>query len=187
MENTDDRDDHLHLKNPAYAGAFVYGRNSHTTTRGPNGSVVKTKRLPMEKWRILIKDKYPAYVVGRPSRGFRGCSRTTTPSMSVSDDSRHPPGGQGALAGLVYCGGSAPTRWRFAAGSAALPLRLPPSGATGDGPARTSPANRWTTRWRKRYTEAISPVGWISTRRRWSPARRWPRPPSMHASSNSSA
>jgi hypothetical protein len=50
------------LKNPAYAGAFVYGRNSHTTTRGANGSVVKTERLPMEKWRILIKDKYPAYV-----------------------------------------------------------------------------------------------------------------------------
>ena len=50
------------LKNPAYAGAFVYGRNSHTTTRGPKGTVVKTKRLPMEKWRILIKDKYPAYV-----------------------------------------------------------------------------------------------------------------------------
>ncbi len=50
------------LKNPAYAGAFVYGRNSHTTTRQPNGTVVKTKRLPMEKWRILIKDKYPAYV-----------------------------------------------------------------------------------------------------------------------------
>src|SRR5215208_932157 len=50
------------LKNPAYAGAFVYGRNSHTTTRGPRGNVVKTKRLPMGKWRILIKDKYPAYV-----------------------------------------------------------------------------------------------------------------------------
>lgn len=51
------------LKNPAYAGAFVYGRNSHTTTRGPNGNVVRVKRLPMEKWKILVKDKYPAYVV----------------------------------------------------------------------------------------------------------------------------
>jgi hypothetical protein len=50
------------LKNPAYAGAFVYGRNSHTTTRGPNGTVVRVKRMPVAKWRILIKDEYPAYL-----------------------------------------------------------------------------------------------------------------------------
>src|SRR3954453_2347256 len=51
------------LKNPAYAGAFVYGRNSHTTARGPEGSVVRVKRLPMEQWKIVVKDKYPAYDV----------------------------------------------------------------------------------------------------------------------------
>src|SRR5215216_4810882 len=50
------------LKNPAYAGAFVYGRNSHTTMRSPEGNVVRAKRLPMRQWRIVVKDKYPAYV-----------------------------------------------------------------------------------------------------------------------------
>ena len=47
------------LKNPAYAGAFVYGRSR--TTRDPSGKVT-TKRLPMDQWRICVKDKYPAYI-----------------------------------------------------------------------------------------------------------------------------
>jgi hypothetical protein len=45
------------LKNPAYAGAFVYGRNRHTTMRSPEGNVVRAKRLPREQWRIVVKDK----------------------------------------------------------------------------------------------------------------------------------
>ena len=47
------------LKNPAYAGAFVYGRTC--TTRELSGATTQ-KRLPIEQWRICIKDKYPAYI-----------------------------------------------------------------------------------------------------------------------------
>ncbi len=73
------------LKNPAYAGAFVYGRNSHTTTRGPEGNVVRVKRLPMEQWRIVVsRTSTPPTWTGRPSRGSSGCSRITTPSTSAT-------------------------------------------------------------------------------------------------------
>src|SRR5215211_6419318 len=50
------------LKNPAYAGAFVYGKTSRTTIHGPQGISTRSERLPIKEWRILLKDKYPAYV-----------------------------------------------------------------------------------------------------------------------------
>ena len=47
------------LRNPAYAGAFAYGRTRYT--RSPNGRTVMT-RLPRDEWRVIVKDRYPAYV-----------------------------------------------------------------------------------------------------------------------------
>jgi len=44
------------LKNPAYAGAFVYGRTRTTSDRAR----CQTPR-PIEEWRIVVKDRYPAY------------------------------------------------------------------------------------------------------------------------------
>src|SRR5689334_2829215 len=45
------------LKNPAYAGAFVYGR---TRSIRDAAATPKPKRLPREQWRIVVRDKYPA-------------------------------------------------------------------------------------------------------------------------------
>ena len=45
------------LKNPAYAGAFVYGR-----TRMREGAVSAKVPRPMEEWRIVVKDRYPTYI-----------------------------------------------------------------------------------------------------------------------------
>jgi DNA invertase Pin-like site-specific DNA recombinase len=47
------------LKNPAYAGAFVYGRSR--TTHDPTGKV-HTQRLPREEWKICVRDRYEAYI-----------------------------------------------------------------------------------------------------------------------------
>src|SRR5689334_3775364 len=46
------------LKNPAYAGCFVYGR-SRSTRAGLDVSKARQKMLPREQWRIVVKDKYP--------------------------------------------------------------------------------------------------------------------------------
>jgi len=52
------------LKNPAYAGAFVYGRKRMKEQTGPSGVPQKTPRR-MEDWRIVVKDRYPAYITWR--------------------------------------------------------------------------------------------------------------------------
>ncbi len=49
------------LKNPAYAGAFVYGRTRmHTPVR--EGAAKAKARRPVDEWRIVVKDRYPAYI-----------------------------------------------------------------------------------------------------------------------------
>jgi DNA invertase Pin-like site-specific DNA recombinase len=51
------------VKNPAYAGAYVFGRTQRDPTRRqpgqPHGGIV---RLPLDEWPILRQDAYPAYI-----------------------------------------------------------------------------------------------------------------------------
>ena len=49
------------LKNPAYAGAFVYGRTRTRPARREGGTSAKVPQ-PIEDWRIVVKDRYPSYV-----------------------------------------------------------------------------------------------------------------------------
>jgi len=48
------------LKNPAYAGAFVYGRTRIREATREGASPAKAPR-PIENWRIVVKDRYPAF------------------------------------------------------------------------------------------------------------------------------
>jgi len=49
------------LKNPAYAGAFVYGR-TRSVRQDAISPRSKQIRLPMEQWRFRVNDVYPAYI-----------------------------------------------------------------------------------------------------------------------------
>jgi len=49
------------LKNPAYAGAFVFGRTRMHTPVREGASKAKARR-PIGEWRIVLKDRYPAYI-----------------------------------------------------------------------------------------------------------------------------
>lgn len=49
------------LKNPAYAGALVYGRTRMRTAAREGASRAKTPR-PIEEGRIIVKDRYPSYI-----------------------------------------------------------------------------------------------------------------------------
>jgi hypothetical protein len=51
---------HGFLSNPAYAGAFVYGRRA-TVHDGAKGSPNRTTK-PMEEWTAIHRDVYPAYI-----------------------------------------------------------------------------------------------------------------------------
>jgi DNA invertase Pin-like site-specific DNA recombinase len=49
------------LKNPAYAGAFVYGR-TRAVPRASAPHAHVQKPVPIDQWQICHKDKYPAYI-----------------------------------------------------------------------------------------------------------------------------
>lgn len=49
------------IRNPAYAGAFVFGRHGHESAPGPGHGSRRTNR-PMEEWVQVHQDVYPAYI-----------------------------------------------------------------------------------------------------------------------------
>ena len=51
------------VTNPAYAGAFVYGRRTRDPQRHvPGRRTPVMVRRPMEEWQCIIHDAYPAYM-----------------------------------------------------------------------------------------------------------------------------
>lgn len=51
------------LKNPSYAGVYVYGRYTYQKRLSQTGQLLVTPViLPMEKWPVMIKDHHDAYI-----------------------------------------------------------------------------------------------------------------------------
>jgi len=51
------------LKNPSYAGRYVFGRYQSRKQIAPTGEISTTSRLmPQEQWRIVIPDHHPGYI-----------------------------------------------------------------------------------------------------------------------------
>jgi Recombinase len=48
------------LRNPAYAGTLVYGKTR--TQVPPGGGRPQQRRLPLSEWKMIVHDRYPAYV-----------------------------------------------------------------------------------------------------------------------------
>jgi DNA invertase Pin-like site-specific DNA recombinase len=90
------------LKNPAYAGAFVYGR-TRTTSR-PGASPPTVKRLPPEEWAIRIPDKYPAYIPWETFERVQAMLHDNRSDYQRRHSRGVPRGGRALLHGLVYCG-----------------------------------------------------------------------------------
>jgi hypothetical protein len=91
------------LKNPAYAGAFVYGKTKTLERRTACGKKAQ-KRLPLEQWRIVVNDKYPAYI---PWETFERIQAMLAENVALYDANRFrgvPREGAALLQGLVYCG-----------------------------------------------------------------------------------
>jgi DNA invertase Pin-like site-specific DNA recombinase len=89
------------LRNPRYAGAFVYGRmKACKWANGQSGA----KPLPQDQWHTLIPDANPGYISWQQyqdnMRTLRACAQ------AQGKDRRNSPPGQGPalLQGLVVCG-----------------------------------------------------------------------------------
>ncbi|TVQ06014.1 MAG: recombinase family protein [Leptolyngbya sp. DLM2.Bin27] len=90
------------LKNPAYAGAYAYGRKQvdarkKKAGRPHTGCVVK----PTEEWLVLIQDHHPAYITWQQYQ--RNVAQLKA-NQNRADELGHAREGVGLLSGLLVCG-----------------------------------------------------------------------------------
>jgi DNA invertase Pin-like site-specific DNA recombinase len=91
------------LKNPAYAGAFVYGR-TRTTTIGPSPTNKKLERLPIDQWKIRVNDVYPPYIPWETFERIQAMLQDNYAEYDRNKSRGIPRPGKALLQGLVYCG-----------------------------------------------------------------------------------
>ena len=94
----------LILKNPAFAGAFVYGR---TRTLPPQGGKPPGRRkqpLPMDQWKIRIPDRYPAYIDWETYEKIQTMIHDNHSNYVRGQTRGVPRCGTALVHGLVYCG-----------------------------------------------------------------------------------
>jgi DNA invertase Pin-like site-specific DNA recombinase len=91
------------LKNPAYAGAFVYGRTRAVPrTNAPHQRVQKP--LAMADWKVCHKDKYPAYIDWGTFERIQAMVRDNHSEYDRTKARGVPRRGKALLHGIVYCG-----------------------------------------------------------------------------------
>jgi DNA invertase Pin-like site-specific DNA recombinase len=89
------------LTNPAYAGAFVYGR---TRTSTPPGGRCQTTAVPMAEWTIVVKDRYPAYIDWHGFERIQAMLHDNYAEYTRKATRGAPRNGPALLQGMVWCG-----------------------------------------------------------------------------------
>jgi DNA invertase Pin-like site-specific DNA recombinase len=89
------------LKNPAYAGAFVYGRTK--TIRPPTRRPMQ-RNLPMDEWRIRVNDKYPSYISWQTYEKIQATLKDNYAEYDRNKSRGVPRPGSALIHGIVYCG-----------------------------------------------------------------------------------
>ena len=90
------------VKNPAYAGAFVYGRTR--SIRAQNTGKNQQHHLPPNQWRIIIHNRYPAYISWETYQRIRAMLRDNHAEYDRNKTRGVPRDGQALLHGIIYCG-----------------------------------------------------------------------------------
>lgn len=91
------------LKNPAYAGAFVYGR-TRWKPRANTDHQPRSKRLQLADWKIRVNDKYPPYISWETFEKIQAMLRDNHAEYDRNKTRGIPRAGQALLHGLLYCG-----------------------------------------------------------------------------------
>ena len=91
------------LENPAYAGAFVYGRTRTMLKAGSTFERIQ-KKLPMGEWKIRINDKYPTYVDWATFETIQSMLRDNCSEYDRNKTRGVPRPGKALLHGIVHCG-----------------------------------------------------------------------------------
>ncbi len=90
------------LKNPKYAGLYVYPRYQVETTVLPSGKVQKTPRPSKpNEWSVVLKDHHPGYI---PYKQYEANQQKIAMNASrLATSSSAPNKGKSLLAGLIEC------------------------------------------------------------------------------------
>lgn len=91
------------LNNPAYAGAFVYGRTRTLRASQPGGRPVQARRPP-EAWRIVVKNKYPAYIDWATFKKIQAMLRDNRAEYNYNKTRGIPRDGAALMHGIAFCG-----------------------------------------------------------------------------------
>jgi excisionase family DNA binding protein len=91
------------LKNPFYAGVYVYGKTEHRTTL-VEGRVRKTyhHEKPLEQWEVMIKDHHEGYIAWDEFE--RNQKVLATNAYRRAGGVKSGRGGRALLPGLLLCG-----------------------------------------------------------------------------------
>jgi DNA invertase Pin-like site-specific DNA recombinase len=90
------------VKNPAYAGAFVYGRTR--ATRSKSTGKIQARLLPQSQWRIIVLDRYPAYISWEMYQRIQMMLSDNHAEYSRKQTRGVPRDGEALLHGIMYCG-----------------------------------------------------------------------------------
>lgn len=91
------------LKNPAYAGAFVYGR-TRAVRSGLAPYKSQQQQQPITEWKIRVNDKYPAYISWEIYERIQAQLLDNYAEYDRNKTRGIPRQGSALLHGLVYCG-----------------------------------------------------------------------------------
>ncbi|MBN2526554.1 MAG: recombinase family protein [Deltaproteobacteria bacterium] len=92
------------LKNPAYAGAFVYGKTKTVNTPGPDGLHQSQKRKEIDEWTVIVHDRYPGYISWETFLRIQSMLKDNYLEYDRNKSRGTPRDGDSLLQGLVYCG-----------------------------------------------------------------------------------
>jgi excisionase family DNA binding protein len=89
------------LQNPAYAGAYVFGRHRSRRVVEPDGTIrTKVETLPRSEWTVLIQDHHPGYITW--PQHLANVERLKTNNTRAGQ--RPAREGNGLCQGIVRCG-----------------------------------------------------------------------------------
>src|SRR6266511_4867373 len=89
------------LSNPAYAGAYVYGRFRSRRVVSPDGTIrTRTVELPRAEWATVIVDHHPGYITWERFL----VTQARLAANRTSAGARPPREGPALCQGIVFCG-----------------------------------------------------------------------------------
>jgi DNA invertase Pin-like site-specific DNA recombinase len=90
------------LRNPAYAGTFVYGKTQSQVPAG--GGRPQQRRQPASQWKVIVHDRYPAYITWETFTRIQTILEDNYATYEHNKRRGIPRQGAALLQGLVYCG-----------------------------------------------------------------------------------